>query len=200
MSGKWQRPFGSKLATSKGARPRSTANRPRRKSLYLEIQELESRTLLSVTASLTSGVLDVNLSAAQDSAQITPSGSTISVTGISGSVTTNFGPFSGVTAIVVQGANTSSQDDPNQSVTFGGSGGTIALNAPSGTAALNVSGVTSVAFTNVTIDATSGDIDVTASETTSGRRPSLMLGTDSINLAMTASIPETAVPVGQFCP
>jgi len=103
MSGKqstWKRPFGSKQATSKGARPRSSANRPRRKSPYLAIQELESRTLLSVTASLTSGVLDVNLSAAQDSAQITPSGSTISVTGISGSVTTNFGPFSGVTAIV----------------------------------------------------------------------------------------------------
>jgi len=66
----------------------------------------------------------------------------------------------------VQGANTSSQDDPNQSVTFGGSGGTIAL-AASGTDALKVSGVTSVAFTNVTIDATSGNVDVGASETTS---------------------------------
>jgi len=100
MSGKWQRPFGSKRAKFTGVQAYAPAKRPRRKSLYLEIQELESRTLLSVTASLTSGVLDVNLSAAQDSAQITPSGSTISVTGISGSVTTNFGPFSGVTAIV----------------------------------------------------------------------------------------------------
>ena len=60
--------FGSKRAKFTGVQAYAPAKRQRRKSPYLEIQELESRTLLSVTASLTSGVLDVNLSAAQDSA------------------------------------------------------------------------------------------------------------------------------------
>jgi hypothetical protein len=131
------------------------------------IQELENRTLLSVTASLNATVLDVNLSAAGDQATITPSGSSISVsgTGYSGN------SFSGVTAIVVLGANTSSQDDPNQGVTFGGGGGTIALNTAAGTDALNVSGVTSTAFTDVTIDATSGNVDVEVSETTAATNP-----------------------------
>ena len=126
------------------------------------IQELESRTLLSVTASLNSGVLDVNLSAANDQALITPSGSSISVSGTGFSAQA----FSGVTSLLVQGANTPGQDDPNQSVTFGGSGGTITLNTASGTDALNVSGVTSVTFTDVTVDATKGNVDVEASETT----------------------------------
>ena len=54
-------------------------------------------------------------------------------------------------SIVVQGTNTTSQDDANQSVTFGGSGGTIALGAASGTGALMVSGVISVTFTDITI-------------------------------------------------
>src|SRR5208283_123340 len=160
VSGMWKRPLGSNRATSTGARPRSSANRPRRKSPYLMIQELESRTLLSVTASLSAGVLDVDLLAANDQATITPSGSSISVSGTG--YTAN--SFSGVTAIVEQSANTSSQDDPNQGVTFEGSGGTIALDTESGTDALKVSGVTSVTFTGVTIDATSRNVDVEVSE------------------------------------
>ncbi|MFI5455223.1 MAG: beta strand repeat-containing protein [Isosphaerales bacterium] len=163
MSDKWKRPFGSKRAKSTGARPRSSANRPRRKSPYLVIQELEHRTLLSVTASLNATVLDVNLSAANDQAMITPSGSNIQVSGTGYSSNS----FAGVTAIVVLGANTSSQDDPNQGVTFGGSGGTITLHSASGTDALKVTGITAVTFTDVTIDATSGNIDVEVSETTS---------------------------------
>jgi hypothetical protein len=141
---------------------RAKTIRKRRSRGNLVLECLENRTLLSVTASLSSGVLDVNLSAANDQALITPSGSTISISGTNFSVQS----FSGVTALLVQGANTSSQDDPNQSVTFGGTGGTIALDAASGTDALSVSGVTSVTFTDVTIDATSGNVDVEASETT----------------------------------
>ena len=56
---------------------------------------LEHRTLLSVTAILNSGVLDVNLSAANDQALITPSGSTISVSGTGYSAQS----FSGVTSL-----------------------------------------------------------------------------------------------------
>src|SRR5208283_2699401 len=116
--------------------------------------------LLSVTASLgtgmSAGVLYVDLLAANDRATITPSGSSISVSGTNYFIQT----FSSVNSILVLGANTSSQDDPNQSVTFGGSGGTITLNPTSGTDALSVSGVTSVAFTDVTIDATSRNVDV----------------------------------------
>jgi hypothetical protein len=69
MSGKWNWPFGSKRAKSTGARHHPAASRPRRRSPYLGILELERRTLLSVTASLNSGVLDVDLSAANDQAR-----------------------------------------------------------------------------------------------------------------------------------
>ena len=163
MSEQWKRPLESKLAKSMGARARASATRPRRLSPFLAIEQLENRTLLSVTAVLNSTVLDVNLSAANDQAMITPSGSSIDVSGTGFSLQS----FAGVTGIVVLGANTSSHDDPNQGVTFGGSGGTITLDTASGTDALNVSGITSVTFNNVTIDATSGDVDVEAAETTS---------------------------------
>ncbi len=163
MSGKRKWSLTSKRAKSSAVRSRNTAERERRRATILGFQELESRTLLSITTSLSSGVLDVNLSAAGDQALIAPSGSTIDISG------TNFSlqAFTGVTTLVVQGANTASQDVPNQGVTFGGSGGTIALDAAAGTAALDVSGVTSVSFTDVTIAASSGDVNVTASETTS---------------------------------
>ncbi len=108
---------------------RAKTIRKRRSRGNLVLECLESRTLLSVTASLNSGMLDVNLSAANDQVLITPSGSSISVSGTGFSAQS----FSGVAALVVQGGNTSSQDEPNQSVTFGGAGGTITLNAASGT-------------------------------------------------------------------
>ncbi len=162
MARKWNWPLGSRSANFVETPSNPRAKRPRRKLPSPVIQELERRTLLSVTASLNSGVLDVNLSAANDQALITPSGSTISVSGTGFSAQA----FSGVTSLLVQGANTPSQDDPNQSVTFGGSGGTITLHTASGTDALNVSGVTSVTFSDLTIDATQGNVDVEASETT----------------------------------
>jgi hypothetical protein len=98
--------------------------------------------------------LDVDLSAAGDQVLIAPSGSTIHVSG------TNYSTqaFSNVTALVVQGANTSSEDVPDQVVTIGGSGGTMTLDS------LTVSGVTSVTFTDVTVNAGSGEIDVSVSE------------------------------------
>ncbi len=128
---------------------------------------LEERTLPSVTASLSQGLLTVNLGAASDQATIAPSGSNISVVG------TNLASqsFSGVNAIAVVGTNTSSLDAAEQSVAFGGSGGTITLNTASGSNALDVSGVTTVSFNNVTINATSGNINVVASETTSATNP-----------------------------
>ncbi len=135
----------------------------RRRIDLLGPERLEDRTLLSITASLSSGVLDVQLSAAGDQALIAPTTSGISVSGTGYTAQT----FAGVTAMVVQGANSASQDVPNQGVTFGGSGGTITLDAAAGTAALNVSGVTSVIFTDVTVDASSGDVNVAASEMTS---------------------------------
>ena len=79
---------------------RAKAIRKRRSRGNLVLECLENRTLLSVTASLSSGVLDVNLSAANDQALITPSGSTISISGTNYSVQS----FSGVNAIVVLGA------------------------------------------------------------------------------------------------
>ncbi len=160
MYSKWFRRSGAKRATGNGPRPGSPLRRRSRTSPDLLLQELERRTLLSVTASLSGTALDVNLSAANDQATITPSGSSISVVG------TGFSShsFAGVSTIVVLGANTSSQDDPDQSVMFGGTGGTISLDAASGTIALDVSGVTSVTFSDVTVDATSGDVNVQASE------------------------------------
>ncbi len=162
MYSKWFRRSGAKRTPGNGARPGSPIRRRPRTSPDLLLQELERRTLLSVTASLSGTALDVNLSAANDQATITPSSSSISVVG------TAFmsHSFAGVNTIVVLGANTSSQDDPDQSVTFGGTGGTITLDAASGTPALSVSGVTSVTISDVTIDATSGDVDVTAFEAT----------------------------------
>ena len=145
--------------------------RRRWKSPDLVLQELEKRTLLSVTAFLnpaSSTDLEVDLSAVGDQALITPSGSTIVVSGADG--TTYSGPpsFLGVTEIAVY--NTSGQTDAAQSVTFqpaaGQSSGTFDLSAASGTNALLVNGISSVTFTGVTIDATSGDVDVQASATT----------------------------------
>ncbi len=173
MSRKWNWGLGSKWVRSKAAPGQAQGKRATRRSTYLTIQELERRTLLSVTASLNSGVLDVDLSSANDQALITPSGTTISLTG------TGFSnrSFAGVTALVVQGTNTSDVDDPNQRVTFGGSGGTITLRTAAGTDALSVSGVTSVTFTDVTIDATRGNVDVEASETTPAVQTTLEIAT-----------------------
>ena len=143
--------------------PRTIRSASAREPLRLEL--LESRIAPRVTAVLNPSnakELDVSLSAANDQALITPSGTNISVSGTGYSAQS----FAGVTSLVVLGANTSTQDVPNQSVTFGGSGGTITLVTAPDTDALNVSGVTSVTFTNVTINATSGDIDVKAAETT----------------------------------
>ena len=183
MARKWKLPLGSRWANFEETSSNPAARRPRRKSRPLVIQELEQRTLLSVTASLHSGVLDVNLSAANDQALINPSGSTISVSG------TGFSShaFSGVSAILVQGSNTSTQDDPNQSVKFGGSGGTITLNTASGTDALNVSGVTSVTFTDVTINATKGNVEVEASETTSAANSVLPTTVSVTNAAISVT-------------
>ncbi len=81
MAGKSKSPLGSRWANIVESRSKLQAKRPRRKPCLPVIQELERRTLLSVTASLNSGVLDVNLSAANDQALITPSGSSIAVSG-----------------------------------------------------------------------------------------------------------------------
>ena len=88
----------------------------------------------------------------------------------------------------MQGTNTSTQDDPNQSVTFGGNGGTITLNTASGTDALSVSGVTSVTFAGITIDAKKGNVDVEASETTSATNSAL---------PKTISVTQAAISVTQ---
>ncbi len=201
MASKWNWPLGSRSANFVETPSNHRAKRPRRRTHSLVIQELERRTLLSVTAALNSGVLDVNLSAANDQALITPSGSMISVSGTGFSAQA----FSGVTSLLVQGANTPSQDDPNQSVTFGGSGGTITLNSASGTDALNVSGVTSVTISDVTINATQGNVDVEASETTllaSGTPQSAISVTgatikaDNITLDATASASYTYTSLG----
>ena len=157
----WNKSRNRKALSSLRESDRSTGRRRLWRPLDLEL--LENRTLLSVTATWNSGVLDVNLSAADDQALIALSGSSISVSGTGYTIQS----FAGVTALLVQGANTSSQGDPNQGVTFGGTGGTIALDTATGTDALNVSGVTAVTFTDVTIAATSGDVDVEATETTS---------------------------------
>ena len=121
------------------ARPtiRPIRNAPLRRLLSLET--LENRIAPSVSAifDTTTKALAVSLSAADDQAVIAPSGSNISVSGTNLTAHT----FSGVASIVVVGANTSTQDSPNQGVTFGG-GGTITLHAASDTEALKVSGVT----------------------------------------------------------
>ena len=81
MSELWERPLERKRAKSTGGRARSSANRARRSSPFLAMEELENRTLLSVTAVLNLSALDINLSAAGDQATITPSGSSIDVSG-----------------------------------------------------------------------------------------------------------------------
>ncbi len=115
---------------------RAKAIRKSRARGSLLLERLEERTLLSVTATLNSGVLDVALSAANDQALIAPSGSMISVSGTELLRALVLGRIRDCGA----GRNTDSQDAPNQSVTFGGGGGTIALDAASGADALEVSG------------------------------------------------------------
>jgi hypothetical protein len=173
----------AKLRSELRADERVKAIRKRRSQGKLVLEHLEDRTLLSVTAILNSGVLDVNLSAANDHALISTSGSTISVSG------TNYSAhsFSGVTELLVQGANTSSHDDPNQSVTFGGSGGTITLHAAKNTDALSVSGVTTTSFTDVTIDVTTGNVDVEASETTTATNSALPTAISVTNAAISVT-------------
>jgi hypothetical protein len=138
--------------------PRTIRKTPDR--LRLNLEALEDRLAPSVSASLTGSQLAVVLSAPDDQALITPSGANLSISGTD--LTAQL--FSGVATIVVSGANAPGQDVPNQGVTFGGNGGTITLHAAPGSDALNVSGVTLVQFTNVAINATSGNIDVVASE------------------------------------
>ena len=164
--------------------------RRRWKSPDLVLQELESRTLLSVTAFLNpanSTDLEVDLSATGDQAQIMPSAtmSTFDASNIVVGGTDYSGAplFQGVTEISVN--NTSGQTDAKQSVTFqpaAGGSSKFTLDAASGTNALLVNGISSVTFTGVTIDAISGNVDVTASATTSD---SGMLATDAPSAAIT---------------
>ncbi len=174
MDRKWFRRIGLTRMTAAGAVSRSSKRRRRWKSPELVIQELERRTLLSVTAFFNpanSTELEVDLSAVGDQAQIMPSGKPLGLGALTVVVLgTNYsGPssFPGVMQIVVD--NTSTLVDANQAVTFqqSSSSSTFALDAASGTDALLVDGIASVTFTDVTVEATSGDVDVAASETTS---------------------------------
>jgi hypothetical protein len=82
MTGKWKRAIGSKPATFSGARPRSSAIRRRRNSLYLAMQELECRTLLveaSETTPAANGTLET-VNGALETATSAPVAA-ISVTG-----------------------------------------------------------------------------------------------------------------------
>ncbi len=60
---------------------RAKAIRKRRGLRNLVMEHLEDRTLLSVTASLIAGQLDIDLSAPHDQVVISPSGSSILVNG-----------------------------------------------------------------------------------------------------------------------
>jgi hypothetical protein len=74
MTGKWKRAIGSKPATFSGARPRSSAIRRRRNSLYLAMQELECRTLLVEASETTPAANGAEFASRvlKDPAQINP--------------------------------------------------------------------------------------------------------------------------------
>ena len=88
MARNWLHRFGSKQVKAAGSRPRSSERRRRLVFRDLMVQALEDRTLLAVSASVNSSVLDVTLSAANDSATISFDGTNVDVSGTGLSVTT----------------------------------------------------------------------------------------------------------------
>src|ERR1017187_5422386 len=117
MARKWLHRFGSKQVKAAGFRPRSSERRRRLEFRDLVVQALEDRTLLAVTASVSSAsVLDVTLSAANDSATISFDGTNVDVsgTGYGGGA---FSPAGFTSGLSVTGSSLS-----DQSVTFTGLG------------------------------------------------------------------------------
>ncbi len=116
MARNWLHRFGSKQVNAPGFRSRSSDLRRRRQYRALVVQALEDRTLLAVTASVSSSVLDVSLSAANDSVTISFDGTNVDVSGTDLSVA-KFSPSAFPSGLSITGATLS-----NQSVTFTGLG------------------------------------------------------------------------------
>ena len=116
MARNWLHRFGSKQVKAAGFRGRSSDLRRRWQYRALVVQALEARTLLAVTASVNSSVLDVNLSAANDSVTISFDRTNVDVSGTGLSVA-KFSPAAFPSGLSVTGASLS-----NQSVTFTGLG------------------------------------------------------------------------------
>ena len=149
MAHKWLRPFRSKRFPSAGVRPRLRGRSRARKFWGLMVQVLEDRTLLSVSASVSSQVLDVTLSAAGDSATITFDGTDVDVSGTS-YAGGSFSPSAFPSGLSVTGASLA-----NQSVTFNDLG-SVASPISLG-ASVTVSAVTTLTVSNSGFS-TTGDV------------------------------------------
>ncbi len=68
MASNWLQRLGSKQVQAAGFRPRSSSRRKRLAFREMIVLALEDRTLLAVSAIVNSSMLDVTLSAANDSA------------------------------------------------------------------------------------------------------------------------------------
>ena len=180
-------------------RNRAAQVRSRMRLRELTIQELETRTLLSVSALKdVNNTLNVTLGASGDQTTITAEAGDIKVTG------TGIAPsaFTGIAALVVQGSN-----QENESVALTSNGGAaLSLHGAANTDALAVSGVTSVTFTSVAVDATVGNVTVNATDALSATNPTLSttftpvtlitvtggsIQADNITLQATATVTDT---------
>ncbi len=112
MTRNWLHRFGSRHVQADNSRPRSSGRRRRLEFRDLIVQVLEDRTLLAVSASVNSSVLDVTLSAAGDSATISFDGTNVDVSG------TGYGGGAFSPAAFPSGLSITGNSLSNQSVTF----------------------------------------------------------------------------------
>ncbi len=163
MAREWLRRFGAKQVHVVSFRSRAAARRKRFAFRDLMVQALEDRTLLAVTASIsTASVLDVNLGAAGDSAMITFDGTNVDVTG------TGYGGGMFLPSNFASGLSVTGSSMSNQSVTFSGLG---SVATPIGLGAMvSVSDVTALTIANSGFSTAGGvSFEVADSETgTSG--------------------------------
>ena len=159
MARKWLQRFGSRRAKVADGRGRHPGSGPRARSVELTFQELENRTLLTVSASLNTGVLDVNLSASGDAATIAESGSNLTVTDQNSTVVGTFALAS------VQGFDVTGASVANQAVTFSGVGSQSSPLSLSQT--VTVLDVTALTITGSGLDS-SGNISLTVADSETG--------------------------------
>jgi mucin-19 len=181
MAREWLQRAGSKNGNNASSRARALEKRRRSRLPDLLVQVLEERTLLAVTASVSASVLDVNLSAAGDSATLTFDGTSVDVSG------TGYGGGSFLPASFSSGLSVTGSGLSNQSVNFNNLG-SVATPISLG-AMVSVSDVTALSVSSSGFTST-GDVSFQIADGETGT--SNLLGTTG---QATASITITSVKI-----